>query len=113
MGRLLQLKQNKPERFTMLVTKQIFHTSATTLAAALLLGCICANGQDVPPPPKPKDDGPSLEVTMKFIQDKLAEVGRVNWVAYVHDSTNGNDWTEKMSTEASRIQASVESCAIT
>jgi hypothetical protein len=34
----------------------------------------------VPPPPKPADDGPSLEVTMKFIQDKLNELGTVGWV---------------------------------
>jgi len=31
----------------------------------------------VPPPPKPADEGPSLEVTMKFIQDKLNDIGPV------------------------------------
>jgi hypothetical protein len=35
--------------------------------------------QDVPPPPKPKDNGPSLEVTMKYIQDKLNGQGVVSY----------------------------------
>jgi hypothetical protein len=35
--------------------------------------------QPVPPPPKPADDGPSLEVTMKFIQDKLNDIGLLRW----------------------------------
>ncbi len=38
----------------------------------------CA-AQDVPPPPKPKDNGPSLEVTMKYIQDKLNGQGAVSY----------------------------------
>jgi hypothetical protein len=71
-----------------------------------------ANAQDVPPPPKPKDDGPSLEVTMKFIQDKLREIGRMNYVVYTHDNTNGNDVSNKFSTEANNVQASVADCRI-
>jgi hypothetical protein len=39
--------------------------AATTLIAVFLLTRFPASGQDVPPPPRPKDDGPSLEVTMK------------------------------------------------
>jgi membrane-associated protease RseP (regulator of RpoE activity) len=35
--------------------------------------------QTVPPPPKPADDGPSLEVTMKFIQDKLNDIGPLRY----------------------------------
>ncbi len=38
-----------------------------------------ASAQDVPPPPKPADNGPSLEVTMKYIQDKLNAQGTVEW----------------------------------
>jgi hypothetical protein len=96
----------------MLFTKQIFHTSATTLAAALLLGCICANGQDVPPPPKPKDDGPSLEVTMKFIEDKLNSIGPVTYIAYNHDNVAGNDWTTKFRSELTNARANVAACRI-
>lgn len=39
----------------------------------------------VPPPPKPADSGPSLAVTMQFIQDKLNSIGQVNWTAFVTD----------------------------
>lgn len=39
----------------------------------------------VPPPPKPADDEPSLEATMKFIQDKINDHGTVGYV--VTDST--------------------------
>jgi hypothetical protein len=42
-----------------------------------LLLVATALAQDVPPPPKPQDEGPSLEVTMKFLQDKLP--GKVNY----------------------------------
>lgn len=44
--------------------------------------------QNVPPPPKPPDNGPSLEVTMKFIQDKMNEQGRVGY-AYTQSNLNG------------------------
>jgi len=49
------------------------------ITLALFLGLI-ASAQDAPPPPKPADDGPSLEVTMKFIEDKLNAQGNVSWV---------------------------------
>jgi hypothetical protein len=40
--------------------------------AALLLSLLPV--QDVPPPPRPKDNGPSLEETMKYVQDRLNSV---------------------------------------
>jgi len=42
----------------------------------------------VPPPPKPADEGPSLEVTMKFIQDKMNDHGTVGYVV-TNSSLNG------------------------
>jgi hypothetical protein len=99
----------------MLLTKQIFHISATTLAAALLLGCICANGQDVPPPPRPKAEGPSLDLTMKFIEQKLAGQGAINYVAIVtvHDSranTVGNPIS--YTNTISEVSAAPASCGL-
>jgi hypothetical protein len=93
----------------MLLTKQIFHMSATTLAA-LLLGCICASGQDVPPPPKLKDDGPSLADTMKFIKERLNSIGPVNHVAYGHDNIGGSDAVNKFSIQATNVRANVAAC---
>jgi hypothetical protein len=45
----------------------------------LTLCVLCpAFAQDVPPPPKPADSGPTLEVTMKYIQDRLNGEGKVS-----------------------------------
>ena len=53
----------------------------TMYFAALVVGAALAQEKKtVPPPPKPEDAGPSLEVTMKFIQDKLNEQGTVYFV---------------------------------
>src|SRR5271170_353084 len=35
--------------------------------------------EDVQPPPKPEDNGPSLEVTMKFIKEKLEGKAEALW----------------------------------
>ena len=43
---------------------------ATTACLIASMFLSAANAQDVPPPPKP-DNGPSLEVTMKYIVDRL------------------------------------------
>jgi hypothetical protein len=55
------------------------------------LAVSAAVGQEkkaVPPPPKPADEGPSLEVTMKFIQKKLAERDGLKWT-WSADSQEG------------------------
>jgi len=45
----------------------------TMISCALLAAsaALAQEKKDAPPPPKPVDNGPGLEVTMKFIQDKL------------------------------------------
>jgi hypothetical protein len=96
----------------MLVTSQIFQTSATALAAALFLGCVCAGGQDVPPTPGPKDEGPSLADTMKFIEDKLNSIGSVNYIGYAHDNLIGNEWANKFGAQATNVRADVAACQI-
>jgi hypothetical protein len=54
---------------------------------------VAALAQDVPPPPKPADAGPSLETTMKFIQERLEAIGPVNFILYLRDNKDGSDWT--------------------
>jgi hypothetical protein len=49
-------------------------------AALVVSGASAQEKKSVPPPPKPNDDGPSLEVTMKFIQDKMNDHGAVGYV---------------------------------
>jgi hypothetical protein len=71
--------------------------------------------QSVPPPPQPAPDkpaGPSLDVTMKFIQDKLSEIGMVNFAGYVHDSANNTDWVQKFSVTFSNVAANPGACTL-
>jgi len=69
-----------------------------------------AVAQDVPPPPKPADEGPSLEATMKFLQDKLP--GQVNYIVYVHDNLAGTDGTESRSDGTSSVYADAGHCRV-
>jgi hypothetical protein len=64
----------------------------------------------VPPPPKPTDEGPSLEDTMKFIQDKVSGLGPVRWVGYCRD--NDNDWTTRNKAEATNVVANASTCQV-
>jgi len=71
-----------------------------------------ALAQDVPPPPRPADDAPSLVDTMQFIQEKLASIGPANYVAYRHDSVTGADSTFKFTFVATNVQASSTACSV-
>ncbi len=82
----------------------------TIMLASIFLSTAFA--QDVPPPPKPKDDGPSLEVTMKFIEEKLNSIGRVNYIAYLHNNTDGSDTTGRISDEVKNVRANPATCRI-
>jgi hypothetical protein len=73
---------------------------------ALFVCSITLLAQDVPPP-KPSDSGPSLEVTMKFIQDKLNEEGPVWWHHVWDDGSSSSE------TEISGAIADTKSCALT
>jgi hypothetical protein len=66
----------------------------------------------VPPTPKPADEGPSLEVTMKFIQEKLNGLGPVNYVAHVHDNSGGKDWENQFSVLVTNLVADPGTCRI-
>jgi hypothetical protein len=65
-----------------------------------------------PPPPKPTDDGPNLEVTMKFIQDKVNSVGLMKYVEYIHDNKTGADWTNSSIFEITKFVGDSSSCSI-
>jgi hypothetical protein len=84
----------------------------TRYAFAFLLILPFVQAQDVPLPPKPKDDGPSLDATMKFIEEKLNSIGPVSLMIYVHDDMNGSDSTSKVSTQISNARAIAKGCAV-
>jgi hypothetical protein len=54
-------------------------TKSVHIAALTLLLCTAAavSQTAIAPPPRPADSGPTVAVTMKFIQDKLNDVGTV------------------------------------
>ena len=91
-------------------------TSAQSRSIALLLLTLLATAglaqQPVPPPPRPADSGPSLQVTMKFIQDNLNDVGSISFVYYAHENREGRDWSVVNKYEASNIVADPAACRI-
>jgi hypothetical protein len=100
-----------------------FDTSADALTALKQAGAddaelsaILAQGAAPTIPPAanaPGTAGPTLEVTMKFIQDKLSEVGTVNFAGYVHDSAYNQDAVQKFSSTTSNIVANPGACSLT
>ena len=51
----------------------------TVFLTIVLIATTALAQKSVPPPPKPAPDGPSLEATMRFIQDKIEDEGDLNW----------------------------------
>jgi len=66
----------------------------------------------VPPPPKPADGGPSLEITMKFIRDKIDGLDPVSFAVYFHDDVAGSDWTYQYRYEITEVVAEPSACSI-
>jgi hypothetical protein len=85
-----------------------------TLAFCLI--CFVHSGllaqQAVPPPPKPADDGPGLEVTMKFIQDKLNDIGPLRWTVTSRNADTGEDLTAVWTAEFVKVVADPQRCTI-
>jgi hypothetical protein len=66
----------------------------------------------VPPPPKPADPGPNLVVTMKFIQDKVAEQGKLNFAVFTHDAITGEDGAARYASEVSNLVLDAANCRV-
>jgi hypothetical protein len=81
-------------------------------AALVVSAALAQQKKAVPPPPKPADEGPSLEVTMKFIQDKLNDVGTLNFVVFLHDNVAGTDLANRNKLELSNVAANAGACRI-
>jgi len=65
-----------------------------------------------PPTPKSAVSGPSLETTMKFIQDTLNRIGPVNFVTVTHDGDTGNVMTNRHLEEFSNVSGDTSACII-
>jgi hypothetical protein len=81
-------------------------------AGFVVSSALAQQTKTVPPPPKPADEGPSLEVTMKFIQDKLSGIGPVNYALHYHDDVSGNDGTSQWKVEATKVVADASACRV-
>jgi hypothetical protein len=78
-----------------------------------LFAITSALAQDVPPPPKPNDSGPSLEATMKFIAEKVADESKQSYTASVADSSQpGAEWSNKFAVEITNFVADTKACRI-
>jgi len=75
--------------------------------------CGLARAQDVPPPPRPQDTGPSLDTTLKFLADKINDEGRVGYTAFVTDTSQpGVEWSNKFTAAVSNLAADAKACRI-
>jgi hypothetical protein len=74
----------------MVMTKRCLMTTCSALLA------VSTGLAQETPVTKTADNGPSLEVTMIFIQEKIAQQGKINYAVYGHDSTNNSDWVKQL-----------------
>lgn len=86
--------------------------------AALLYICLVSQAPplpaqvNVPPPPKPKDDGPTLEVTFKFLEETINALRKLNYIEYIHDNKEGSDQSINRSLEISQFRGNRDSCIV-
>ena len=103
-------------------TSDKFDTSVDALVALKLAGAteaelkaILAQGAasvDPQPAGVPAASGPTLAETMQFIQEKLNDLGKIAWVEFNQDATNGGTSTDTMTNETSNVVADANQCRI-
>jgi hypothetical protein len=93
------------------LTTRSYGFALSFTAAVLWLAASQALAQTpVAPPPKPPDNGPSLEVTMKFIQDKLNGIGKVTYIVPYQNKHTGDTDTYTLTDEVSQVRTSSDQC---
>ncbi|MGA8763170.1 MAG: hypothetical protein WB562_09925 [Candidatus Sulfotelmatobacter sp.] len=85
----------------------------TMCLAAIATSAALAQQTKTVSPPKRANDGTSLEVTMKFIQDNLNAVGPMNYVTYYRDNAAGDHWTDQSKDQVTNVVAYSTRCHIT
>jgi hypothetical protein len=109
------MRRRQQARTVLICNEENMMRIVTVFLTLALNASLALAQQAVPPPPQPVPDkpaGPSLEVTMKFIQDKLSEIGTVNFAGYVHDSSNNSDGVQKFSATVSNVAANPDACSL-
>jgi hypothetical protein len=90
-------------------------THGLVLAAAILAlssDPAAISQQSTPPALNQANSGPSLAVTMQFIQEKLSQQGKINFAIYIHDNASGSDSVGQGAYEISNVVSHPESCTI-
>lgn len=85
-----------------------------TLCFAVLIvsATLAQEKKTVPPPPKPADEGPSLEVTMKFIQDKMNDTGQIIYAESRHDIATREDYLRRKAAKIENVIVDSGSCSV-
>lgn len=63
--------------------------------------------------PQEASSGPSLSATVTFIQQKLNQIGPLQFANYVHDNASGQDWIVQKYFEVSNVKPYTDNCGIT
>jgi hypothetical protein len=63
-------------------------------------------------PPVSKSNGPTLEFTMEYIQDKLISRGILSYKVSLHDAATGKDWSYEFIDKLSGTYANPSTCQI-
>jgi hypothetical protein len=80
--------------------------------AVLAASAMFAQGNNSTVPPKPAGNGPSLKVTMGFIQEKLNDVGFVKVVESYENTANNSTDNGTFTLEVSNVVADQNQCRI-
>jgi hypothetical protein len=75
-----------------------------------LVSCAAFGAASAAPAAKP--NGPTLEFTMEYIQDKLIGRGVLNYQVVLHDSALGKDWSYEFTDKLSGTYANPSTCQI-
>jgi hypothetical protein len=73
---------------------------------------LAQENNSLPAQAKQADNGPSLVDTMSFVQQKIAQQGRINYAVYGHDSANNSDGVKQLGFELQDVMASPARCQL-
>ena len=61
---------------------------------------------------QPRSTGPSLEATLQFVQQKISDLGTVNYIAFIQDAQANTTFQNTFADEFTNVQADVSSCKL-
>jgi hypothetical protein len=59
-----------------------------------------------------QSNSPSIDVTLGFIRDKIAQQGQINYGSSTHDATTNQTWANQFTVEASNVSADPSDCTV-